>query len=100
MPTKMPVRAVGLPWYKAEDYAAIRSVMKDGDRLPATHADWQRKAEHIEQKCRGDGYLTVRAYVDPVEFPLWCSQRGLDVDANARTQFASWVALQAHGKTH
>lgn len=97
---QLPIRATAMCWYRREDYARIRRIMVDGHKLPATFDAWlkgaQKGIEHLDQK----GIVTVKAYLDPTEFAGWCAERGLNLDANARMQYATWVALQAHGRTH
>ena len=33
------------PWYRPEDYARIREIMDDGDRMPRTFDEWERIAK-------------------------------------------------------
>lgn len=96
----LQARAVGIPWYEAEDYPRVLAVMEDADRLPGTHASWKAQAEQIEDQLRRRGHLVVRAHLRPDDFVTWCAARGLHVNAQARTRFASLVAAQVHGKTH
>lgn len=90
------VHAVGMAWYLAQDYAEIKALMKDAHLLHRTHAEWQLAAEQGEQKLRANGVRVYRAIVRPTEFRLWCSARSLDIDAQARQQFASEFAAQEY----
>jgi len=74
--------------------------MTDSHLLPTTFEAWLAAAEKVEQKLVGQGFLTVKAHLDPRTFPDWCKARGLNVDAAARQQYASLVAYETHGKTH
>lgn len=85
----IPVRAVGIPWYRREEYGRIRRVMADGHLLPATWRDWLDRAQQAEQQIKAQGIVAERVYLDPRGFPDWCRARGLDVDADARMRFAS-----------
>jgi hypothetical protein len=85
----MKIQALGIPWYRREDYARILAVMTDANLLPRTHEQWLRKAEDVERRCKGQGMTVVRAVIDPDTFPDWCRTRGLNVDAKARTEFAN-----------
>lgn len=98
--TQLPIRAVGIPWYRREDYARVRKLFKDGDQFPATFDHWLKAAEKTKQVYEADGYIVLKAYIDPSTFPVWCKTRGLDIDANARTEFGSWFAAQAYRQTH
>lgn len=96
----LPIRAVGFCWYRREEYDRLRKLMVDGRKLPRTFDDWLSKAtkgvEHFEKQ----GAVAVKVYLDPVTFPAWCIDRGLNLDANARMQFANEGAMEAHGRTH
>ena len=88
----IPIDVVGMVWYRLEDYDAIRGIMADGHKLPATFSEWRMKAETGEKKLRRDRKIVVRAYIDPETFPDWCRARGLNVDAKARMEFANGIA--------
>jgi hypothetical protein len=85
----LPIRAVGIPWYRRGDYGRILRTMSDGHLLPKTHADWLRRAEALEQQIKAQGGIAERVYLDPRGFADWCRARGLDVDAEARMRFAT-----------
>ena len=93
----MNVSAIGMVWYAPEHYAEVKAMMKDGHRLPATYERWQALAEQGERTLSGQGHKVVRAYLVPESFRQFCLARGLEVDAKARTEFASWVAKEQHG---
>tara|TARA_R110002073_G_scaffold120601_2_gene262668 strand:+ start:12509 stop:12799 length:291 start_codon:yes stop_codon:yes gene_type:complete len=86
--------AVGLPWYRKADYPKSLDIMADADLLPVSHHDWQQKAEHLERELGAKGMRTIRAIIDPQTFPAWCTARGLDINAKARTTFANETAYR------
>lgn len=92
----LPVRAVGIPWYRREDYARIRRTMRDGAKLPARYADWLRAAEATQKQIEGQGIVAERVYLDPRGFAEWCRARGLDIDADARMRFASAAVAERY----
>jgi len=83
------IRAIGIPWYRREDWDALRALFVDAAKLPATYEKWLRKAEHAEKQFKRQGAITERINLDPVEFSLWCVDRGTDLDAAARMNFAA-----------
>lgn len=100
MNTNAPVQALGMAWYKAEHYDAIRRVMADGHKLPATFHEWRMKAETGEKMNRRNGKIVIRAFIDPETFPDWCRARGLNIDAKARMQYAATVAHETLLRSH
>lgn len=94
------IQHVGMVWYRLEDYDAILGIMSDREKLPRTFSEWRMKAETGEKKLRRDGKVVVRAFIDPKSFPEWCRARGLNIDSQARNQFAATVAKDVIDRTH
>lgn len=91
------VAAVGLVWYRKEDYDTARAIMADADLLTLTYEKWRYRAAKTEAELTAKGHKVIRAIIDPTEFPLWCRARGLNVDAKGRNAFASYKAAQTVG---
>lgn len=95
------IRAVGMVWYAdAATYYRCRALFSDGHLLPATFIEWRNKAEQGFKHQQRQGFITIKAYIDPGTFPDWCSARGLDLNAKARMEFANFIAYQEAGTTH
>ena len=82
------IRALGMPWYRREDWDALVVLFSDLAKLPATYDKWLRRAEQAEKEFKRQGTIAERVYIDPIEFSLWCVDRGTDLDAAARMNFA------------
>lgn len=92
------VQLTPLPWYEPETYERVCALMHDQDRLFGTYAEWLAAAQRTEQQLSRDGARTVRVTLDLVQFPAWCAAHrpGLHIDAQARIQYASYIAVQMH----
>ena len=90
------VRAMGIAWYREEDWDAIKRVMVDSDKLHARYEDWLKVAEKLFNDSRQGGRIVERAYIDPAEFAGWCALRGLNVDAQARQKFCAEFVAKKH----
>lgn len=88
------VQIIGMVWYRAEEYDACLAIMSDRAKLHTSYHLWRMDAETGEKRLQREGKTVVRAHIDPKEFPGWCRDRGLDIDARARNQFAAWIAYQ------
>lgn len=88
------VQILGMVWYRAEDYDACRRIMSDQEKFHANYHLWRMDAETHEKRFRREGKTVVRAFIDPETFPDWCRARSLDINANARNQFAALVAKE------
>ncbi len=86
---KMGISATGIFWYRtAEDYRDMLAIFTDADKLPDTYEDWLAKAEVTEEIEKAKGRRTIRAYIEPGDFPKWCMDSGCDVNAHGRGEFA------------
>lgn len=88
------IRAIGIAWYHPEDYDACLRIMADRHTLPGRFDVWLAKAEAIEKERTSLGYVVVRAFIDPKTFPDWCRSRGLNVDSQARMEYANLIAKE------
>jgi hypothetical protein len=96
----IPVRAVGMVWYRQADYPRILQIMADADKLPTTWEKWSERAEQGFRLNTEKGFLVEKVYLDPDEFSGWCKARGLDIDAKARTRFANEAVYAKYRTTH
>jgi hypothetical protein len=87
-------RAIGISWFNESDYPEVLRIMVDAHVLPRTFRDWQEKATKQFSQLEAEGFKVFRAVIDPKSFPGWCAMRGLDIDAKARTRFASEYAAR------
>jgi hypothetical protein len=94
------IRALGIPWYRREDYPRILEIMADREVLPPTFNEWRKRASQVEGGAKAQGMIVVRAVIDPDKFSDWCRARGLDIDARARTSFANDLAASGVKHTH
>jgi hypothetical protein len=85
----MQISAVGVAWYRREDYDRLLTVFSDADKLAGTYDDWLAQATAFEERESKRGVRFIRVVIDPDEFPAWCKSQGLDVNAKARMRFAS-----------
>lgn len=98
--TSMPVRAMGMAWYRRQDYRRILAIMTDADLLPPTYDKWLGKAERYERQEIAKGMMIIRVIIDPDEFAAWCAASGLNIDAKARMNFAAEEAAKFVKTTH
>ena len=87
---------VGVTWYKREDYDALKRLYKDGDAISDTFDEWQREADRVMEELKGKGLVFEKVYLDPDTFPAWCADKGLEMDATARSQYATEAVRKAH----
>ena len=78
----MSVDAIGVTWYRREDYERLKAMFKDGEKLPDTYEDWLAKAQVTVLTLAADRLRVERAYIDPETFPniTTLSAKGLTDD--------------------
>jgi hypothetical protein len=90
----MQVSAVGMAWYKAENFVRLVAMFEDGDKLHRTYAEWLKAAEANYKRLCSQGVRVVKVDIDPDQFPKWCKTEGLKLNADARNKFASLMAYK------
>jgi hypothetical protein len=92
--TQMAPRAVGIPWYRREEYPRILEIMDDAHTLHENYNHWHRMAEETENRLLGIGQIVVRAMINPDTFPAWCAQHGVRCDGKGRARYGAWFAAR------
>lgn len=96
MKKDLRIVAVGIPWYRREDYPALLQLFVDGHVLPPSYDKWLQLASQLLEQVQKSGCIAVKAHIEPQAFALWYQARGLDIDANARKAFANWTAAREY----
>jgi hypothetical protein len=90
--------AVGVAWYRREDYPRLLTIFDDADKLPRTYDECLVIAEKAFQSIEKAGAFAFKAIIDPDDFPKWCAANGYNVDAEARMEFANREATRQYRK--
>jgi hypothetical protein len=85
---------IGIPWCREEDYPAFVAIFEDRKDLPRTWQGFAEAAEKAEEHWKAQGSRTIRVYIDPRTFPVWCKVQGCRIDAQARHEFAREAAIR------
>ena len=85
----MKVSTVGVAWYTRESYEKLLPLWADRERFDPSFDKWLDAAERFLDKLRQSGQAFQKVYIDPDTFPEWCARRSLDLNAQARIDFAS-----------
>ena len=91
-PASQPPMIQAMVWYREEDWDTLKTLFADSHLLPSTYADWLGRAEEMKTRVQADGDIVIKVYIDPETFPAWCAQKGLPMDAEARSQLAIEMA--------
>jgi hypothetical protein len=86
---KIPIRAVGLTWFREEDYPALLRIFEDSDKMHATWEEWLASAKQTEQRVKAQGQIAERINIDPDTFPDWCRKEGVGINREGRSKFVA-----------
>jgi hypothetical protein len=97
-----PAEIIAMTWYRREDWERLCAVLADADRLPASYEQWLARADAQRREYERGGVAVEKVTIDPESFPLWCRERGLKPDAEARARFANdFVTVKVlYGSSH
>ena len=86
---KTKIKTFGIAWFRPDDYEVLLSMFTDRDILHSNYEDWLKEAERVIHQLQVDGQSWRKVYIHPDTFPRWCAERGLEVNADARSEFAA-----------
>lgn len=89
---RQPIMRQSIVWYRAETYDAVRALMEDAASLPPSFEKFLYRALKAEEQLRRRGLTPVRVYLDEHEFPAFCRERSLGLNAQARMEYSAAIA--------
>lgn len=94
-----PIKTFGIAWFEdRESYQKALLIFDDSHKLPASYNEWLFQAESLCEQIERAGKTAVKAIINPDTFPEWCRDRGLNIDAGARMEFANKKAFESTKK--
>jgi hypothetical protein len=80
---------IAVVWYRPEQWQRVRDVATDSEELEATYTEWLQQAEEKLAALKRTGLRVEKVDVDSEKLILWCNERGLENNGEARTQYAA-----------
>jgi hypothetical protein len=88
------IQAVGMVWFKRENFERLMSMFEDRHKLHRTFDEWLRDSEIGRKVQEAKGVRVVCVDIDPDAFGAWCVGRGLRVNAQSRMDYANLIAYK------
>jgi hypothetical protein len=82
---------VGIAWYDSVQWAKLKQVAADAERLDDTHEQWQRNAERTERQLETEGLVLRRVPIDVDALVAWCRTQNRPVNGEARAEYTSRI---------
>ena len=79
---------VVLVWYRADQYAAVRALAADADRMEKTFQEWKILADEAFATAVRSGIPVKRVDFDNAAFMRWTSARNVQSTQQTRIQWA------------
>jgi hypothetical protein len=87
---------MGVAWYDPSEWAQLRAMAPDADKLETLHAEWLAFAEKSLHDLRTAGYEPHRVPVKIAALKAWCDVLRRQPDASARAEYASAELQRLH----
>ena len=84
-----PMNPIGVAWYRPEQWALLREVSVDREKISETWSDWEATASQRLAELRPRGLDVQKVDVDVRELLTWCERRQRPVDGAARSEFVA-----------
>lgn len=83
------LQAIGVPWFTAETYPAVKTMSSDGHAFADTFDEWLANAERKLASEEFAKINVVRVNVDPIELLAFCRAQKCEVNSRSRAEFAA-----------
>ncbi len=80
---------MGVAWYRPEQWALLRALAADPEKLEHTHGEWLVFATKALDDLRKEGITTVKIDVDVHELWRWCQSLERPLDGKARADYTA-----------
>lgn len=80
---------VGFAWYRPEQWQRVREISADADDLHDSYLEWLQSAEERLKELRSSGLRVERVDVHSEELILWCNERDLEINGEARSRYVA-----------
>jgi hypothetical protein len=88
--------AIGVAWYRREQWPRLLEISADRDKLEESYEDWFSNVSKTLGLLKSKGLDPVKVPVDTEELLAWCRSRNLPVDAKARTEYTVGKVKEIH----
>ncbi len=79
----------GIAWFKEEDWGRLLEISDDRAKLESTYSEWLLHAEKVIKNFEKQGVKIQRVNVTPNQLLIWCKERNIPVNGEARSGYAS-----------
>ena len=89
-----PASAIGVAWYRPEEWQILRNAATDKHQLEETYAEWLKEAERVVKELHKQGLQIVKIDVEDADLLLWCENQKVPLNAEARSKYTAFKVQQ------
>jgi hypothetical protein len=89
----------GVGWYDSVQWAKLKQIADDADKLDDSYEAWLLQAEHLQREMARRGIKLERVPINVYALVKWCQANGKPVDGTSRGQYTSEILSGAGGHT-
>ena len=95
----MVIRAIGVAWYRAEDYQRIRDI--SDDEMVPTFKEFEAKMAIRLPQFQAPGVILEKVIIEPDELLAFAGEHhGGKIDTQVRSEFAARRVAEKYGTDH
>ena len=87
-----------MTWFQPEEWQKLKQAVDDPTTLDDSYEDWKSGAEQAIRDFRENGQSVQKISVKVDKLLEWCAEQGLRPDGQARSQYATYIAMQRANK--
>src|SRR2546423_11172366 len=80
---------IAIVWYRPEQWRRVRDIATDADEFETSYPEWLQGAEEKLKQLRDSGLRVEKVEVDSEKLVLWCNERSLENNGQARSLYAA-----------
>jgi hypothetical protein len=84
----------GIAWYSPNQWAKLRQVASDPEKLEATYEEWLAIFERTFKVLTAKGVILTKIPVDVRQLVEWCKEQNAAIDGSARARYVAYVMGQ------
>jgi predicted RNA-binding protein len=80
---------VAIVWYRPEQWQRVRDIAADSHEFEGSYVECLQLAEEKAKELKGRGLRVEKVDLDSEKLILWCNERGLENNGQARSRYAA-----------
>ena len=80
---------IGVAWFESEQWEELKAVSADSSILETTYEEWHSNILKTLGEMNSGGLIVHKVKVNIAELVKWSKERGVQIDAQVRSEFVA-----------